>query len=144
MDGHRGRKVHITEIDGVSHNAYATSITFSMTLDDLMHAIAITAITATAAGDHFQGTLSHNRIARESFWSERDTAEARRVAARIGPGRVYDAARSALRANGEGWRSQRWGDFFPPEVAKQRAEALFPMLRNTDNPFAPAPKFDDR
>lgn len=144
MDGHRGRKVHITEVDGVSHNAYATSITFSMTLDDLMHAIAVAATARSENVALFDGALSHNRIARESFWSEQNTAKARAAARALGPGRIYATARSELRASGESWRSQRWTDFFPPEVAKQRAEELFPMLRSEGNPFAPAPSGTDR
>lgn len=136
--------MHIVEVDGVARNAYATSITYSLTLDDLMQAIA-EAATATSSSEprRFGGNLSHNPVARESYWSEQDTADAQVVAASIGPGLIYATARSGLRDHGESWRDLEWSDVFPPEVARRRAEELFPMLRNEENPFAPAPEVQD-
>ena len=128
----------MVELDGELRNAYATSITFSLTLDDLMRGIA-RAATAGPPERRFHGTLSHNRVAGESYWSERDTEEATAVARGLGPGHIYAATRAALRANGESWRSSDWTDVFPPEAARRRADELFPMLRQEGNPFAPAP-----
>lgn len=143
MTGRRGRKVHVVEVDGVAHNAYSTSITFSLTLDDLTHAIAIAATSDGPTGRRFGGVLSHNPVARESYWSERDMAEARVVAASLGPGHISSTARSELRTHGESWRTVRWGDIFPPGVARDRAEELFPMLADEGNPFAPPLDVDD-
>ena len=134
----------MVEVDGVRRNAYSTSISFSMTLEDLMHAIAVAATRDLPPGERFEGSLSHNRIARESFWSEQDTERARRVARALGPGRIYATARAEFRANGESWRDDAWDGLFPPEVARQRANELFPMLRTEGNPFAAAPNLTDR
>lgn len=144
MNGHRGRKVHVVEVDGTAHNAYSTSIDFSLTLDDLTHAIAVAATREVRADRRFQGRLGHNPIVGESFWSEHDLAAARAVASDIGPGITYHTARVELRAHGESWRSDPWDAEFPAEVARHRAEELFPMLRNEGNPFAPAPPVSDR
>ncbi|MEM7325788.1 MAG: hypothetical protein AAF531_22070 [Actinomycetota bacterium] len=146
MSGRRGRKVHVVEIDGVSHNAYATSLMFSLTLDDLAHAIALAATAdpgETSAPCRFSGTVSYNPVARESYWTEQDLAEAAAVAAALGPGGIYTAARAALYRNGSSWRLDRWDELFPPEVARRRADELFPMLRREGNPFAPGPVVDD-
>lgn len=144
MDGQRGRKVHTVEIDGISHNAYSTSLTFSLTLEDLMHAIAVAATIPSQTRRRFEGSLAYNSVARESYWSEKDTSDAHRVAETLGPGLIYSTARSELRANGEGWRTIRWSEIFPEEAAKRRAQELFPMLRSEGNPFAPAPSVADR
>lgn len=143
MDGHRRRKVHTVEIDGATRNAYSTSITYSLTLEDLMHAIAVAATTPSSTRRRFKASLAHNPVARESYWSEKDTAEAHTVAATLGPGLIYSTARAELRANGEGWRTSHWSEIFPEEAARRRAEELFPMLRNEGNPFAPAPPVAD-
>ncbi len=136
--------MHVVEVDGVGRNAYSTSIEFSLTLDDLAHAVALAATTLAPVNRRFRGSLAHNAVADESYWSEADTADAVAIAASIGPGSVYAAARSELRAHGERWRFQAWEDVFPPEAARQRAAELFPMLGDAGNPFAPAPDVTDR
>ncbi len=143
MTDRRGRKVHVVVLDGEAHNAYETSLAFALTLDDLMHAIAIAATTSPRTQDRFDGNLSHSPIAQESYWSERDMERARAVAASLGPGRIYTTARSELRAHGESWRSTTWDEIFPAEVARERANELFPMLRKEGNPFAPPPDLHD-
>lgn len=145
MTGLRGRKVHVVNIGGEARNAYSTSIAYSLTLDDLMHAIAVAATTLAEPDERFEGGLSHSPVADEYYWSEADTAAARRAARSIGPGRVYAAARAELRAHGEAWRSSEWENTFPPDAARGRAEELFPMLvAGADNPFAPVATPDDR
>jgi hypothetical protein len=144
MNDRRGRKVHVVEIDGRTHNAYATSITFSVTLDDLMHAIAVAATTRSSNDGGFDGALSHNPVARESYWSEQEIDEAEAAASALGPGHIYAAARDQLRAHGEAWRSDAWDEAFPAEVARRRARELFPMLDDENNPFAPPPDVQDR
>ena len=131
--------MHVVEVDGEARNAYSTSIEHSLTLDDLVGAVALAA-TALAPPEHrFEGALAHNPVADETYWSEADLSAAMAIAATIGPGRVYAAARSQLRAHGESWRTRAWENLFPPEAARQRAEELFPMLRQDGNPFASAP-----